>query len=60
MKRRFRMTIIIDGFVDVSDELTLEELNRHLSTDTEETIKKKLSNDLDVPENIIAVESSYE
>lgn len=60
MKRRFKMNIVIDGDVDVSDEFTLEQLNKHLFDVTNDIVKEQLIYDLDIPEEIITVESRYE
>jgi len=60
MKRKFKMNIVIDGEVDVSDEFTLEQLHKHLSDITNDIIKEQLIDDLDISEDIITVISKYE
>ena len=60
IKRKFKMNIIIDGEVDVDDEFTLEDLNKHLLKCTNEIIKENLIESLDIPADIISVSSKYE
>lgn len=63
MKRRFIMNVKIDGMVEMeegSEDYTLEELNELLATKFNDMIKENLSVDLDIPKDIISVESKYE
>lgn len=63
MKRRFMMNVKIDGMVEMeegSEDYTLEELNELLSTKFNDMIKENLSVNLDIPKDIISVESRYE
>lgn len=63
MKRRFMMNVKIDGMVEMeegSEDYTLEELNELLSTKFNDMIKENLSVNLDIPKDIILVESRYE
>ena len=58
-QRRFTMSVIIDGDVSVDDEFTLAELNEHLDSFTNRSIKEQIAHDLDVDEKYIKVESKY-
>lgn len=63
MKRRFIMNVKIDGMVEMeegSEDYTLEELNELLATKFNNMIKENLSVNLDIPKDIILVESRYE
>lgn len=63
MKRRFIMNVKIDGMVEMeeeSEDYTLEELNELLATKFNDMIKENLSVNLDIPKDIISVESRYE
>lgn len=63
MKRRFIMNVKIDGIVEMeegSEDYTLEELNELLATKFNDMIKENLSVNLDIPKDIISVESRYE
>jgi hypothetical protein len=63
MKRRFIMNVKIDGMVEMeegSEDYTLEELNELLVTKFNDMIKENLSVNLDIPKDIISVESRYE
>lgn len=63
MKRRFVMNVKIDGMVEMeegSEDYTLEELNELLATKFNNMIKENLSVNLDIPKDIILVESRYE
>lgn len=63
MKRRFIMNVKIDGMVEMeegSEDYTLEELNELLATKFNDMIKENLSINLDIPKDIISVESKYE
>lgn len=63
MKRHFIMNVKIDGIVEMeegSEDYTLEELNELLATKFNDMIKENLSVNLDIPKDIISVESRYE
>lgn len=60
IERKLKINIKIDGYVDVDDENSLEKLNNYLKDVTNPILIKRLSQDLNVEEEIISIESKYE
>ena len=60
IERKLRLTIKIDGYVDVEEEHSLDDLNNYLKTVTNPILIERLAQDLSIDEEIISIESKYE
>lgn len=60
IERKLRITIKIDGYVDVEEEHSLDDLNNYLKTVTNPILIERLAQDLGIDEEIISIESKYE
>ena len=60
IERKLRITIKIDGYVDVEEEHSLDDLNNYLKTVTNPILIERLAQDLSIDEEIISIESKYE
>ena len=58
--RKLKINIKIDGPVEVDDEHSVKELNNYLKVVTNPLLVKRLSDILNIDEEIISIDSSYE